>query len=114
MGCNTCKTKPEIELINKDTKLCKKCFIRYFEKKGKKTIWNYNLIKSGDHIGVGVSGGKDSLTTLYLIVFFTFFSKYLIKHFLHNFVSLFINSITGFVLHVLHPIFSHLKLQEIF
>jgi len=67
MGCNTCKTKPVIELINKDTKLCKKCFIRYFEKKVKKTIRNYNLIKSGDHIGVGVSGGKDSLTTLYLI-----------------------------------------------
>lgn len=33
----------------------------------KKLVWEYDLIKDGDRIAVGVSGGKDSLVTLYTL-----------------------------------------------
>ena len=67
MTCTKCKTNPVIQLTNNNIKLCKKCFAQYFEKKVKKTIRDHNLIEKGDHIGVALSGGKDSITTLHLI-----------------------------------------------
>lgn len=33
----------------------------------KKLVWEYDMIKNGDKIAVGVSGGKDSLVTLYTL-----------------------------------------------
>ncbi|HLD02192.1 MAG TPA: tRNA 2-thiocytidine biosynthesis TtcA family protein, partial [Candidatus Nanoarchaeia archaeon] len=42
-------------------------FIRYFEKKVMKTISKYNMIGKDDVVGVGLSGGKDSMTCLYII-----------------------------------------------
>src|SRR3989344_7012377 len=47
--------------------LCKEHFIKQFEKKVYKTIKDYKLIKPNDKIVVAVSGGKDSLTVLYLL-----------------------------------------------
>ncbi len=47
--------------------LDKSAFIRYFEKKVSKTIRKYNLISDKDKIAVAFSGGKDSLTLLYLL-----------------------------------------------
>jgi len=47
--------------------LCKEHFIEYFEEKVKNTIERFNLIQKGDRIGVGVSGGKDSLSLLYFL-----------------------------------------------
>ena len=67
MACNRCKTKPVIKLQNSNISLCKTCFFKYFEKKVKKTIRLYKLFKKGDKIGVAISGGKDSLTTLHII-----------------------------------------------
>jgi len=49
------------------TYLCKTCFCRSVEKKVKKNIRVHNLIKSGDRIGVALSGGKDSTTVLYIM-----------------------------------------------
>ena len=66
MVCKNCETKPVIKLISNKT-LCKSCFVKYFEKKVFKTIAKYKLVNRGDKILVGVSGGKDSLTTLYLL-----------------------------------------------
>ncbi len=65
--CNRCKTKPVIKLPNSNISLCKSCFIKYFERKVRKTIRQYKLFKKGQHIGVALSGGKDSLTTLYIL-----------------------------------------------
>lgn len=66
MTCIQCEHKPVITLIS-GRKLCKNDFIKYFEKKVNKTIGKYKLIQNNDKIAVGISGGKDSLTVLYLI-----------------------------------------------
>ena len=47
--------------------LCKKHFIASVEKKVLDTIKKYKLITTKDKVVVGVSGGKDSLTILYLL-----------------------------------------------
>ncbi len=67
MTCKICKEKPVIQLTNSNVSLCKRCFIRYFERKVFKTIRNYKLVKGVSRIGVAVSGGKDSLTLLHLL-----------------------------------------------
>jgi len=67
MTCKFCLEKPVIQLPNSEKKLCKSCFIKYFERKVIKTINKYKLIEKNDHIVVAVSGGKDSLSLLYLL-----------------------------------------------
>jgi len=47
--------------------LCKEHFIVSFEKKVFDTIEKYNLLKKTDRVCVATSGGKDSLTVLYLV-----------------------------------------------
>ncbi|MCX6814325.1 MAG: TIGR00269 family protein [Candidatus Aenigmarchaeota archaeon] len=47
--------------------LCKVHFLQSVERKVKKNIRIHNLVKPGDKIGIGVSGGKDSMVTLYLM-----------------------------------------------
>jgi len=47
--------------------LCKDHFVEYFEEKVKDTIRRFNLINEGDRIGVGISGGKDSISLLYFL-----------------------------------------------
>lgn len=67
MTCKNCNSNPVIELVNNNIKLCKSCFIKYFERKVFKTISKYNLIDDNDVIGVAASGGKDSFSVLHLI-----------------------------------------------
>lgn len=47
--CKLCKTKPVYEFTNK-RKLCKRCFINYFQKKVLYTIRKFNMIKKGNVI----------------------------------------------------------------
>src|SRR3989338_7988327 len=61
-----CPKKPAIEL-HKGNKLCKTHFMEYFESKVFKTIREFDLIGKKEHLGVAVSGGKDSLTVLHLL-----------------------------------------------
>ena len=67
MSCKNCKIKPVITLVNNNKELCKSCFLKYFERKFKKTIRLFNLVDKNDRIGVAVSGGKDSMVLLYLL-----------------------------------------------
>jgi len=67
MSCKFCTTNPVITMQNGDISLCKSCFTKYFERKALKTIRKYKLIEKGDHIVVACSGGKDSLSLLYLL-----------------------------------------------
>jgi len=48
--CKLCETKPVYEFTNK-RKLCKRCFINYFQKKVLYTIRKFNMIKRGDIVG---------------------------------------------------------------
>lgn len=63
---NCCSNKPVIELIAGE-KLCKNHFVEYFEGKVFKTIRQFDLIGKEEHLGVALSGGKDSLTLLHLL-----------------------------------------------
>jgi tRNA-5-methyluridine54 2-sulfurtransferase len=64
--CKICNLKPVFKLDSGE-QLCKSCFLRYFEKKVRKTLRVHKLINNGDRIGVAISGGKDSLTVLDLL-----------------------------------------------
>ena len=47
---------------------CKKHFLRYFDRKVRRTIRNFKMFTAKEHIIVAVSGGKDSLSLLYYLV----------------------------------------------
>lgn len=64
--CKKCQSDPVI-IVSGDRPLCRSCFIKYFEKKVFWTIRKYKLIDKKDNVAVGVSGGKDSMTLLYLL-----------------------------------------------
>ena len=46
---------------------CKEHFIEYFEKKVEDTIAEFNMLDKKDKIAVGISGGKDSMSLLYIL-----------------------------------------------
>ena len=66
MACKRCAEQPVYITLNHE-RLCQSCFIKYFEKKVYKTITKHKMISYGEKIGVGLSGGKDSVTCLYLL-----------------------------------------------
>ena len=76
MQCNKCEETAVIELQH--APLCKNHFINYFEQKVFKTINKFKLIDRKDNICVATSGGKDSLTVLYLTK--KYMKKYQIKN----------------------------------
>jgi len=53
--CHRCKTKPVYEFTNQ-RKLCKNCFIQWFQKKFLFTVRKFGMIKRGDVVNVK---GKD-------------------------------------------------------
>lgn len=53
--CKQCETKPVYEFTNK-RKLCKKCFIRYFQKKVLYTIRKFKMAQTGNVIGYCTQG----------------------------------------------------------
>jgi len=63
MKCKLCEQKA----ISDVPAYCKTHFIKYFEKTVKNTIKKYSLLKKTDKVCVAVSGGKDSITLLYLL-----------------------------------------------
>ncbi len=65
-GCKRCQDRP-VYVLQNHRKLCKNCFIKYFEKKVLKTIRVYKLIDKKDRIVCAISGGKDSLTCLHIL-----------------------------------------------
>ena len=65
--CKQCKLKPVITLTNNKIGLCKSCFFKYFERKVNKTINDFKLINKGEKVGIGLSGGKDSTSLLYIL-----------------------------------------------
>jgi len=67
MKCFICGEKPVYHYSDLGFSLCKRHFIEWFEKRVFETIRRFKLINPGELVAVAVSGGKDSLTTLYLL-----------------------------------------------
>jgi len=68
MKCEICEKEIAIvKLYHLNRALGKNCFIKYFEKKVLKEIRRWKLIKENERVVVATSGGKDSLTALFLI-----------------------------------------------
>ncbi len=65
MQCAQCSQKAVIELQH--GAVCKNHFINYFEERVFKTINRFQLINRNDKLCIAASGGKDSLTVLYLV-----------------------------------------------
>jgi len=66
LACKNCFEKPVFKLISGES-LCRSCFLRYFERKVRKTVRIFKLLGKEERIVVGVSGGKDSLTVLNIL-----------------------------------------------
>ncbi len=67
MKCKFCDKQAVIKLRAYNLKLCHEHFVEFIEKRVEKTIKKYKLFKKNDRILVGVSGGKDSLNTVYIL-----------------------------------------------
>jgi len=64
-GCEVCGAEPVYSYLG--IRLCREHYIEYFEEKVLETIREHRLIRPGEHVAVAVSGGKDSLSLLYLL-----------------------------------------------
>lgn len=68
LSCSKCKKIPVV--FRRDysgENLCKPCFMKSIENKTLHSISRYSMIRYGERIAVGVSGGKDSLALLYIL-----------------------------------------------
>ena len=66
--CSKCHKEPSVYFrAYSGEYLCKKCFIHSIEEKAARTISKHSMIKYGECVAVGVSGGKDSLSLLYVL-----------------------------------------------
>jgi uncharacterized protein (TIGR00269 family) len=59
MKCSRCGKASVVEL--RQGKLCRECFLRYFEKKVTGTVRKYKLLGKKDVLCFAMSGGKDSM-----------------------------------------------------
>ncbi len=64
MKCDRCENEAVYSREYSGESLCSECFSNSILRKTAKTISKYNMIKNGELVCVGVSGGKDSLALL--------------------------------------------------
>jgi uncharacterized protein (TIGR00269 family) len=67
MKCDRCENMVVYSRRYSGESLCSRCFSSSIVNKTTRTISKYNMIKSGDVVGVAVSGGKDSLSLLQVL-----------------------------------------------
>jgi uncharacterized protein (TIGR00269 family) len=66
--CSACKTREAFYFRKYSGEaLCKKCFTQSIEAKVRTTITCNHMLSFDDHLAVGVSGGKDSLSLLHIL-----------------------------------------------
>ncbi|OIO22109.1 TIGR00269 family protein [Candidatus Micrarchaeota archaeon CG1_02_47_40] len=65
--CHKCEKKPAVFLSHSQLYFCKNHFLEYFERTFMRTVRDFSLIKKGEHILIGLSGGKDSTALLYCL-----------------------------------------------
>jgi uncharacterized protein (TIGR00269 family) len=65
--CSKCSGNAAIYLPYGNENLCKKHFVESFEKRVRRTVREFRMVSKGDRVGVAISGGKDSVSVLYLL-----------------------------------------------
>ena len=66
--CNTCRRHVAFyKRQNEGVNLCHGCFRDSIERRVRRTISHWKMFSPTDHIAVAVSGGKDSLTLLFIL-----------------------------------------------
>ena len=67
LSCDKCAERAVYSRRYSGQRFCEEHFLSYFEAKVRRTLSGGKMIERGDVVAVGLSGGKDSLTTLYLL-----------------------------------------------
>lgn len=62
-----CNNPPFTKSIQSQKVLCKYHFTEMIEKRVRRSINKYNMLEKEDHIGIGYSGGKDSVVLLHIL-----------------------------------------------
>ncbi|MGB9719332.1 MAG: TIGR00269 family protein [Candidatus Anstonellales archaeon] len=65
--CSVCKKDGAVYLPYMKRVLCERHFLNFFEKRVFRTIREFGMIKKGERIAIGYSGGKDSTVLLHLL-----------------------------------------------
>lgn len=68
--CFVCGARAAVFVPYLGEHLCREHFLEFFERRFLETVKHFKLVEPGDRVAVAVSGGKDSLTTLYLLTKF--------------------------------------------
>ena len=67
--CTSCKSRDAIFMRSySGEKLCGRCFKKSIEKKIQITISKYDMLERDDSLAVAVSGGKDSISLLHILM----------------------------------------------
>lgn len=67
VACNRCGA-PAVEWIRYGgERLCRDHFLEFVERRAKRELRSQVKLRGGEHIAIGMSGGKDSSTTAYLL-----------------------------------------------
>lgn len=66
--CSLCDSKVFTQINGNRGFRCKSCFTQGIEKKVRKAVSKYKMIKFGQKVGIGFSGGKDSTVLLDIMV----------------------------------------------
>jgi len=66
-ACARCGKPAAITLRYMNADLCQSHFTRMFESRVKRTVRQYRMLKKGEKVAVGLSGGKDSVVMLRML-----------------------------------------------
>ena len=65
--CSSCSGNAVIYLPYARKYMCRRHFYRHFEKRFLDTVREFKMVSKGDVVALGLSGGKDSTTLLYML-----------------------------------------------
>ncbi|MBI4210693.1 MAG: TIGR00269 family protein [Candidatus Diapherotrites archaeon] len=65
--CDKCGSEAKVHLPYGPHRLCAQHFNEFFEHRVRKTMRTNRMVKYGEKVAVGVSGGKDSMVTLHML-----------------------------------------------